>query len=107
MANAYSGRNRRTIKYRFCTRTWNWEDYGVEGIKITSKTNGNSIFFPTAGGFIESDFVGRQQFGYYWSRTLNTGNSSTAFSLTFPGDYTLRYNYERYMGLTIRPVLRE
>ena len=42
---------------------------GVYGFKITSKTNGNSIFLPAAGYRHAGSFFHENE-GFYWSRTL-------------------------------------
>lgn len=68
--------------YRMCWNVWStWETdtvNGVDGIKVTSKANGNSIFLP-AGGFMFTQYnypiSGRWQsevgYGaYYWSSDL-------------------------------------
>ena len=50
---------------------WSWiTQNGVEGCKVTSKTNGNSIFLPAAGyrNGTSVSYVGST--GYYWSSSL-------------------------------------
>ena len=74
---------------------------GVEGVKITSKSNGNSIFLPTAGE-IEGSQVFRIILALYWTSTLCSDDSSKAMILSYPRDY--RDMEIRHYGLPIRPV---
>lgn len=77
---------------------------GVGGIMITSKHNGNSIFFPHAGdyGYNGLEDVGR--YGTYWSRTLSAENQLWAHNLlTQPGNILSTVG-TRFAGRTIRPV---
>ena len=72
-----------------------------EGLKITSKKNGNSIFLPATSN------SGYGRLGYYWSRSLYASDfhfNYFGYSLYFnSSDIFLSNNY-RYTGLTIRPV---
>ena len=72
---------------------------GVEGIKITSKANGASIFLPSAS--LSSGKEG----GYYYSRTvyLQLPNLASALGFNASG-YTTMAASRRCDGLTIRPV---
>ncbi len=78
---------------------------GVNGLKVTSLSNGKSIFLPAAGypsGATEVE-VGRG--GYYWSRSLYTEENWQACYMAFDyyGDGDTYYD-ERRTGKTIRPV---
>lgn len=82
---------------------------GTEGIKYTSKTNGNSIFIPIApvrtGETIEQGTK-----SYYWLNTLNEEDNTMA--ATFHIDTYWKNDWptagkERYLGLPIRPVTEE
>ena len=89
-----------------CTWTWTTQN-DVKGYKVTSKSNGNSIFLPAAGyrDVGSRDYVG--SFGYYWSSTLVTDNPNDAYYLYFnSGNVDWYINY-RYFGLSVRPVLGE
>ncbi|MBO5793609.1 MAG: hypothetical protein J6R11_00810, partial [Bacteroidaceae bacterium] len=72
-----------------------------EGLKITSKKNGNSIFLPATSN------SGYGRLGYYWSRSLYSSDfhfNYFVYSLYFnSSDTFLSYNY-RYDGLSVRPV---
>ena len=83
------------------TTTWTTLN-GVRGRKITSKSNGNSIFLPAAGwrDGTSLDDAGSDGDGFYWSRSLVTGNSNYACYLS--GTNTDSFN--RYYGLSVRPV---
>ena len=65
-----------------CTWTWITQN-GVNGYKVTSKVNGNSIFLPAAGsrgsGYL--DYAGT--YGYYLSSSLDASNSYSAYVVGF------------------------
>ena len=77
-----------------CTWTWTTQN-GVNGYKVTSKKNGNSIFLPAAGHRYRSilDNVGRS--GYYWSSSLSTIDNSCADNINF---WDFAVGWERYSG---------
>ena len=89
-----------------CTWTWTTQN-GVKGYKVTSKTNGNSIFLPAAGYRSGSDLYDAGSYGGYWSGSLNTYYSGNAFGLYFGSNYVDWYGSGRYSGLSVRPVMRE
>ena len=86
-----------------CTWTWTTEN-GVNGYKVTSKSNGNSIFLPAAGYRYDSSLSSAGSCGYYWSSSLYTDTPSHAYELTFYSSYVLRGSRHRYSGLSVRPV---
>ena len=76
---------------------------GINGLKVTSKRNGNSIFLPAGGdrtGWIEE---GIGEYGYYWSRSLSSG-SYGAGSLFFNSERAETSGGFRYFGQNVRPV---
>ena len=75
---------------------------GVNGYKVTSKSNGKSIFLPAAGYCSDRPFKG--SYGYYWSSSLGTGSPSYACALYFYSSYVEWYNMYRYYGYPVRPV---
>ncbi len=79
---------------------------GVYGRKITSKSNGNSIFLPAAAyryGTSLSSAVGN--YGHYWSRSLRTSYSYDADHLDFNFSDIYASGYcNRYYGQSVRPV---
>ena len=89
-----------------CTWTWTTKN-GVNGYKVTSKTNGNSIFLPAAGDRDDSDLYNAGSYGYYWSSSLYSGGSNYACYLSFNSD-GVDWNYfrSRYYGRSVRPVMR-
>ena len=75
---------------------------GVKGRKFTSKKNGNSIFLPAAGFWYDTylNYVG--SYGSYWSSSLYT--DFRAWYVFFISDFVSRRSYDRYYGLSVRPV---
>jgi len=87
-----------------CEREWTTQN-GRWGYLFTSKTNGNSIFFP-AGGFRDKTLYNLAAYGYYWSRTLYTRYSGGAFILYFDSNgVNAADNQYRCMGRSVRAVL--
>ena len=85
---------------------WMWENQnGVEGYKVTSKANGNSIFLPSAGSRDGSDLNYAGTNGNYWSSTITTGYSHYAEGLGFKSSNVWEFAGNRYSGKTIRPVM--
>ena len=94
-----------------CTWTWTTQN-GVKGYKVTSKTNGNSIFLPAAGYRDESDSYNDDSglyyagsYGNYWSSSLSTSSSNHAYALRFGSANLDRRSYYRYYGCNVRPVM--
>ena len=86
-----------------CTWTWTNQN-GVEGYKVTSKKNGNSIFLPAAGYRNGSSLYGAGGYGNYWSSSLDTVSPGNAWYVHFhSGNVGRSYDY-RYYGFTVRPV---
>ena len=77
---------------------------GVEGYKVTSKTNGNSIFLPAAGYLNYSGLGNAGSNGYYWSSSLFTGSPYYARCVNFYSSSVDRFNNDRYYGRSVRPV---
>lgn len=90
-----------------CTSEWTTLN-GVNGMKFTSKINGNSIFLPAAGyrWNEEFDYVGTD--GFYWSSTRTPDGSYSAYNLYFFSGLALWYNNGTYRGYgqSVRPVAR-
>ena len=87
--------------------TWTWTTQnGVKGYKVTSKTNGNSIFLPAAGHRDGSSLILAGTDGYYWSSSLSTNYSCYAYYLDFySSEVSSRFDYRNH-GHSVRPVLR-
>ena len=86
-----------------CTWTWTTQN-GVNGYKVTSKSNGNSIFLPAAGYRRGSSSGGAGSYSYYWSSSLNTDYPYYAWYVYFDSGGVYRNGNYRYYGLTVRPV---
>ena len=87
----------------YTTAEWTTQN-GVNGYKITSKSNGKSIFLPAAGFRAGTSLDDAGYNGYYWSRSLGTGNSSYAYGLGFHSHNIYGYGYYRLHGRSVRPV---
>ena len=86
----------------YTTTEWTTQN-GVYGRKITSNSNGNSVFLPAAGGGSNS-FSHAGSRGYYWSRTLDESNPSYAFFLSFNSSGISTSGFNRCVGRSVRPV---
>ena len=86
--------------------TWSWTiQNGGYGYKVTSKSNGNSIYLPAAGSRYESLLDPAGSYGYYWSSSLNTSYPDGAFYLYFNSySHIARNNSDRSRGHSVRPV---
>ena len=86
-----------------CTWTWTTQS-GVNGYKVTSNNNGNSIFLPAAGYRAVKDLRNIGSRGYYWSSLLYDDRTYYAYRLCFYSDnFDWDYNYIFY-GFSVRPV---
>ena len=84
---------------------WTWTVQGDKrGYKVTSKTNGNSIFLPVAGSRAEGHPTLAGYCGYYWSSSLNSDNSLCVWNVYFNSDGVNRSDSYRYYGFSVRPV---
>ena len=86
-----------------CTWTWTIQN-GVNGYKVTSKSNGNSIVLPAAGCRYDSSLYLAGSLGYYWSSSLYTVYPLSAYELDFRSDYVDWGNNGRDYGRSVRPV---
>lgn len=98
--------------------TWTWKSVnGVNGWMVKSKTNGNSIFLPTAGWMntFAAEAAGTEgvldqgSWGYYWTTTpydenLNLVNKGACFLMFSSGGYQTEVGL-RFQGFSIRPVM--
>ena len=87
----------------YTTTVWTQMN-GVNGRKITSKSNGNSIFLPAAGYRNDTSLYGAGSKGNHWSRSLLTSNSYYANYLYFYSDNIVWHYSIRYYGQSVRPV---
>ena len=77
---------------------------GVNGRKITSNTNGNSIFLPAAGYRYNSSLYEAGSRGYCWSRTFDSDDPVGAWYLYFNSSDVDTNYYSRFPGFSVRPV---
>jgi hypothetical protein len=85
--------------------TSKWEALnGVNGIRLTSKANGNSIFIPAAGCCNYGSIINCGSGGYLWSNCLNQYYSGDSCILNFFTESLFMGYYNRCNGLSIRPV---
>lgn len=83
--------------------TWTWiSQNGVNGYKVSSKVNGNSIFLPAAGYKAGNSVYTTN--GLYWSSNI-TSNPEIANFMGFDSNSSGSEVLQRYDGLNIRPVL--
>ncbi|MBQ9559522.1 MAG: hypothetical protein IJV08_06005 [Bacteroidaceae bacterium] len=90
------------ISSSYTTTAWIIQN-GKYGRKITSKSNGNSIFLPAAGYRGDKSLHCADSYGDYWSRTLYTSNPNYACHLYFASSINSD-GYTRYSGQSVRPV---
>lgn len=82
---------------------WQWTSQnGIKGCKVSSRSNGNSIFLPAAGCGHGDDLYNYGSNGNYWSSTPDNIDEAYALYFCFNHHYTHKYN--RYRGRHIRPV---
>ena len=85
--------------------TWKWTTQnGVNSCKVTSKSNGNSIFLPAAGYLNVGSLYYAGSYGYYWSSSLNTGNPYDAWYVSFNSRDVFSNYSNRGCGFAVRPV---
>ena len=77
---------------------------GVNGRKITSKSNGKSIFLPAAGFRAGTSLDDAGYNGYYWSRSLDESYPNSAWRLDFDSSDIGTYGNYRCYGQSVRPV---
>ena len=76
---------------------------GVNGLVLTSKINGKSVFFPASGFYNGTSLTYRGSFGYYWSSRWN--GVASAYNLDFTsGNVGPANTYYRFFGFALRAV---
>ena len=86
----------------YTTNEWTTKN-GVNGRLVTSKINGNSIFFPAAGFGNGTSLYGAGSDGVYWSRSLCS--SANGDSLNFNSSLVVpQGNNGRFYGFSVRAV---
>ena len=80
--------------------TWQWTSRrGVDGYRVIGP-NGKSIFLPAAGYRVSN----RGGVAFYWSSSLYSDSSDSAYSLGFDSGYHGWGDFSRSYGLSVRPV---
>lgn len=109
----WGGRWRMPTKAEFtelinnCTSTYTTQN-GVNGLKVVSQKNGNSIFFPAAGTynavFNYLQVVGSD--GTYWASTLSQNPNEAIRGVDFSSSKTQWSNsfYDRFTAQSVRAV---
>ena len=79
---------------------------GVYGRKVTSKSNGNSIFLPAAGDRSVDELSETGLGVYYWSSSLSPDNDNHVYYLGFYSSYSDWWGLyvPRYYGRSVRAV---
>ena len=88
-----------------CTWEWTTQD-GVNGFRVTSKINANSIFLPAAGWRSGTSFYDLGSDGYYWSATPFESDTGGAYFLSFLKNYRYTNFHYRFDGRSVRPVFQ-
>ena len=86
-----------------CIWTWTTQN-GVNGYKVTSKRNGNSIFLPAASCRYDTSLGRAGSNGSYWSSSLYMGSSCCVSYLYFSSSCVERFPNDQYFGFSVRPV---
>ena len=85
-----------------CDHVWIDED-GVQGMRFTSRINGNAIFFPAAGNYSGTTLYNRGASGLYWSSGFSS--ASNAYYLNFgASEVNPQNSYYRRLGFSVRAV---
>ena len=86
----------------YTTNEWTTKN-GVNGRLVTSKINGNSIFFPAAGYGYGASLSGAGSGGCCWSRSL--GSSAGGYYLYFNSSHVYPQSSDsRFYGFSVRAV---
>ena len=76
---------------------------GVNGYLVTSKINGNVIFFRASGGGYGATWNNRGAIGYYWSSSWYSARNARNLFFFSDGVYP-QYTGDRFDGFAVRPV---
>jgi hypothetical protein len=75
----------------------------IMGIRLKSKVNGNTLFFPCSGNGNGSSWYDRGAYGYYWSRSLYSAAYGRRLYFS-SGGVNPQGNRNRFDGFPVRPV---
>ena len=77
----------------------------VNGLLLTSKANGKTLFIPAAGGYAGENHVQDNSSAFIWSRTLYSASSISSADMLYSASYsTYASSNYRCNGYTIRPI---
>ena len=76
---------------------------GINGYLVTSKINGNVIFFPASGSGNGTTWSNRGAYGLYWSSSWDSARYARLLNFSSGGVYP-QYTFYRYYGFAVRPV---
>ena len=86
----------------YTTNEWSTKN-GVNGRLVTSKINGNSIFFPAAGKGNGTSLNDAGSSGFYWSRSIRS--SANGYGLYFNSSrVSPQDDSRRFYGFSVRAV---
>ena len=86
-----------------CTWIWTTQN-GVNGYKVTSKSNGNNIFLPAAGYRMDSKLKVVGSDGCYWANSISSNLPYCAWRLDFNASEVKWNGDNRCYGQSVRPV---
>lgn len=91
--------------FKSCDTEWTMVN-NVNGLKFTSRTNGNSIFLPATGHRDGKNLIDAGEEGLYMSSSLATDipDHAMSFEIKIRSEYASTIAKKRNMGLTIRAV---
>ena len=96
--------------------SWTWVSLATSstpephyGMLVKSKTNGNQIFLPAAGSYMDTTLTANGTYGLYWTATRYPSAYTTAFDCAydfiFGSDIAQEESdYYRYYGNSVRAV---
>ena len=76
---------------------------GINGYLVTSKINGNVIFFPASGYGYGTTWGNRGANGFYWSSSWNSARDARNLNFNSGGVYP-QGTSNRFNGFAVRPV---
>lgn len=91
------------INSSYTTKIWTTEN-GIYGRKITSKSNGNSVFLPAAGCCVGTSLDDAGSNGAYWS---SSSYDYYAYGMYFRLGDVGTGSYIRFCGRSVRPVRKQ
>ena len=89
--------------------TWEWTELnGTKGFLVTSKIKGytdNSIFLPAAGSsYMSEKKKNNNPCVCIWSSSLYMRDPYSANALIIQSNGEREYNFQRHVGISVRPV---